>query len=300
MATQQDEQATQSTQDTTGSRQTTYGTIPGGIVAGMNPPYIHRDPYARHASMIEFGPDGAPRVVEVVGFPSRYPHILKGYPTRLAEALLGPIETGNVFSVPAPPAPRRGGVAAKQTTAQEQQQQPAPTQEPVQRRPVAEQPVYAIPDIMGEAVGASSVTRSPRGTATAQRLYGGGATSDGANAALEALADMFNYSLDTGNRLVLRERVDYLDEQHRYAPTGYGPAGSLQAAIQHAQAQGVDRSGLIGEIERTPTRSIVATQAGVTNDDVRAQLAAAAASGSPISVETAYERALAQQSGRGQ
>lgn len=224
---------------------------------GVNPPYIHGNPYSKTNAQVIFNPDGSYRIVDMVAFPSQYPLVANRYPSRIAEALLGPFGTGRVFDVPKPPAPARGGggraVAQKQETpppvAQAPQETPAePTRPPA---------TYAIPNILSDAENVPPVvtTRQAggvRGTETAQRSpYGGGDVSDGATAALEALGDMYNASLATGQRPVLRRSVDYMDAQGRYAPTGLGQPGSLSYAIQLAQAQGADRSGLIGQIERT-------------------------------------------------
>lgn len=243
---------------------------------GVNPPYIHGNPYSKTNAQVIFNPDGSYRVVDMVAFPSQYPLVANRYPSRIAEALLGPFGEGRVFTVPK--APSGGGRAAAAGPRQETPP-PAPVAQPAPQgtpaEPVRPPATYAIPNILSDAENVPPVvtTRQAggvRGTATAQRSpYGGGDVSDGATAALEALGDMYNAALATGQRPVLRPTVDdYMTRQGQYAPTGLGQPGSLLYSIQLAQAQGADRSGLIGQIERTarsnPTyQSVLRQQSGL-------------------------------------
>lgn len=125
-----EEQAAQTVQPVRG--RAGYGVMPDSRENaeryGILPTYKPRDPYAKEATLIEFGPDGAPRVVEAVGFPSRYPLMVGAYPTRIAEALLGPHETGRVYELPKVPTPSRGGGTAAAKT---QAQQPQPPELPL-------------------------------------------------------------------------------------------------------------------------------------------------------------------------
>lgn len=240
---------------------------------GVNPPYIHGNPYSKTNAQVIFNPDGSYRVVDMVAFPSQYPLVANRYPSRIAEALLGPFGEGRVFTVPK--VPSGGGRVAAASPRQETPPpaQPAPQETPAKpARPTA---TYAIPNILADAENVPPVVTTQqaggvRGTETAQRSpYGGGDVSDGATAALEALGDMYYATLATGQRPVLRPTVDdYMTRQGQYAPTGMGQPGSLLYSIQLAQSQGADRSGLIGQIERTarsnPTyQSVLRQQSGL-------------------------------------
>lgn len=237
-----------------GAHYSAPGSREGWIEHGIPPVVYQRSPYATAAFRAVPDPWGGMTVAPLVGFPSRYPHVLSGVPTRpgtLAMSVAAPY-------IMRPPAPTRQPAApVRRPAGNGNRQQPStppttPTQPatpPTTPAQVAHPP--AIPD---DYVGLNTLEGGsmPRATVglgmTAPQLRhdpdltqanpnAGLTQGNRAAAAIDALNDMTNFYFATGQRPQLVPKVT--QPAH---PSALDADRSGIGATRRAQNMGLDRS----------------------------------------------------------
>lgn len=226
------------------------GSREGWIEQGIPPVVYQRNPYATAAFRVTPNPWGGASVAPLVGFPSRYPHVLSGVPMQQGSLAMSVMAPYIMRPQPAParPAAPAKKTAAKTNTTQQNNQQPATQAE----KPGTPAPTPRIPtppaDYTGiNTVEGGSMPRTVVGEGTAPQLRNDPdltqanpnapvGVSNRAASSIDALNDMANYYFATGQRPQLRDVVrqpvhpSYLDAD----TTGVG-------ATRMAQNMGLNR-----------------------------------------------------------
>lgn len=265
-----------------GAHYSAPGSREGWIEQGVPPVIYQRSPYATAAFRVTPNPWGGASVAPLVGFPSRYPHVVSGVPMQpgsLAMSVAAPY----IMRPPAPtrrpaaPARRPAGDGNKQQNNQQNNQQNTPpaTPPPVTPGPLSD---VDVPNpqgtYMGLSIGDSSVSATghfPSDTpgvdlytdpdvnmTTRNTRFG---TREGGALAIEGLNDIVNRYLNTGISAEYRPRVNYADmtgQQLTNDRTGYG-------ARIYAETQGADRNAQYYDLQQR------AAQAAAYNEALRQQ-----------------------------
>lgn len=245
-----------------GAHYSAPGSREGWIEQGVPPVIYQRSPYATAAFRVTPNPWGGASVAPLVGFPSRYPHVVSGVPMQpgsLAMSVAAPY----IMRPPAParrpaaPARRPAGNGNKQNNQQNNQQQnqnQQTTTDPVRQPPADTRLVGPYTGIGGvSATGFDPYGNGPApqmrndadltaSTAnTRSGTFAGGATS------IDALNDIMNRYHVTGQGAVWQPtiRQGMTPGQQAADNTGIG-------ATRLAERQGLDRSAYWRDLqERT-------------------------------------------------
>lgn len=247
-----------------GAHYSAPGSREGWIEQGVPPVIYQRSPYATAAFRVTPNPWGGASVAPLVGFPSRYPHVVSGVPMQpgsLAMSVAAPY-------IMRPPAPARQPAApARRPAGNGNNQQPntppattaqpeTPATPPATPAQVAHPP--AIPDDYAglNTVEGGNIPRAAVGLGmTAPQLRNdpdltqanptaGLTQGNRAAASIDALNDMANFYFATGQRPQLVPSVT-----RPVHPSALDANRSGIGATRMAQNMGLDRSTYWGDLQ---------------------------------------------------